>query len=539
MNREIWIADSETEGFKYRRIPRPFIWGAYNGIEYHEFNSTAAFLEFITARNCIVYAHNGGKFDWMFLINDLEPFQPLQVINGRLAKFKIGAAEFRDSYNILPVPLAAYKKDEINYDLFEPEQREKPEVMQLIRNYLRSDCVYLYQLVIEFISKYGLNLTLAGAAMKKWQKIAEVKAPATSADFYHSVSPYYYGGRVECFKKGIIKREFKVIDLNSAYPDAMTFNHPYGSAYDVSNALPNSRAYTERAFITLSAISAGAFPYRDTDNSLFFPNDNLPRIYKITGWEFLAAIETKSIRDWEIIEVVSFNDSVNFRDYVNYFYELKTNAEKNSPDYIFAKLFLNSLYGKFGANPEKYEEFMVVRPQYIEAADSEGYGYCTEVGQWALVSRPLSEFRQRYYNLAVAASVTGFVRAKLLRALKECDTPLYCDTDSIACVGSGALPLHPTRLGDWDVEAECDYGGIAGKKLYAFRMLNGKWKKASKGVKLTADEIIKVAKGEEAIYMPEAPTFSIKRGIHIFGELSETEHNLDKMFQTRKVKLRA
>jgi hypothetical protein len=68
---------------------------------------------------------------------------------------------------------------------------------------------------------------------------------------------------------------------------------------------------------------------------------------------------------------------------------------------------------------------------------------------------------------------------------------------------------------------------------------SGKWKKASKGVKLSADEIMKIAEGGEAIYMPEAPSFSIKRGIHIFGPESETDHNLDKMFQTRKVKIRA
>jgi len=44
--------------------------------------------------------------------------------------------------------------------------------------------------------------------------------------------------------------------------------------------------------------------------------------------------------------------------------------------------------------------------------------------------------------------------------------------------------------------------------------LDGKWKTASKGVKLTADEIIKVANGEEFLYIPQAPQYSVKQGIH-------------------------
>ena len=39
-----------------------------------------------------------------------------------------------------------------------------------------------------------------------------------------------------------------------------------------------------------------------------------------------------------------------FKDYIEYFYELKENAAKNgdAAQKVIAKLFLNSLYGKFG-----------------------------------------------------------------------------------------------------------------------------------------------------------------------------------------------
>src|SRR5690554_4327677 len=116
----IWAADCETDPFKKGRLDiAPFLWGCYNGGEYHEFNSTEKFVDFIIGTGGTVYAHNGGKFDWHFIFHHIPEFTPLKIINGRLAQFKIGETEFRDSYSIIPVPLSAYKKDDMNYDLME------------------------------------------------------------------------------------------------------------------------------------------------------------------------------------------------------------------------------------------------------------------------------------------------------------------------------------------------------------------------------------------------------------------------------------
>lgn len=512
--KEIWVTDSETDPFKAGRVPAPFIWGCYNGSEYHTFTDTDAMVDFFAEKEVIVYAHNGGKFDWHFILHRLEQFEPLMVISGRLSKFKIGLCEFRDSINILPFPLSAYQKDEIDYAIMEPDQRNKPDNMRAIKTYLKSDCVYLYEMVTEFIDRYGLHLTQAGTALKVWEKIADTKAPETNKFFYDSIAPFYYGGRVECFKTGIINHDFKVIDINSAYPFAMKHLHPYGDTYDVSDELPNTRGKIERSMIKLRGISRGALPFR-SKTGLNFPNDDIARDYNITGWEFLSAIETKTLDEWEIIEVITFGETIRFDDYIDHFYKMKDEC-KTSGDkagYIFAKLFLNSLYGKFGSNPDKYDEYTIVKPCYIEAVEQDEYNFCAELGEWALCSRPLPEDRQRYYNVAVAASITGFVRAYMWRSICECKGVIYCDTDSIACTDTGALELDPSKLGAWDVEAECDTGGVAGKKLYAFHMKDGGYKTASKGVRLTAEEILKVAEGEEVTYNPENPSFSLKRGV--------------------------
>lgn len=530
--RPIWTVDAETDPFLKGRIPHPFIWGVYSGKEYWQFTDTDEMIDFLSEKKIIVYAHNGGKFDWHFLSEYIEDFEPLTIIAGRLSKFMIGECEFRDSFNIIPAPLSAYKKDEVDYAIFEESERNKPENWKIICEYLETDCVYLHEMVTQFIESYGMGLTQAGTAMKVWAKMSGIKKPQTSESYYADMSKYYYGGRVECFKTGIIEQKFSVVDIRSAYPYAMTFKHPWGTNYATYSTLDKDMSDDDiaRSFITLNAKASGAFPLRGK-TGLSFPNDGLWREFYITGWEFLAARDTGALdAGYNIVEIRKYLETIDFCEYVDYFFALKTEADtklkiaNEANDYenisywsaqrLFAKLFLNSLYGKFASNPENYEEFMTLPASMIDGATSDGWGFCKLLtAETAVVNKPLDEEKRRYYDVAVAASITGFVRAYLWRNIAATNsTTLYCDTDSIA-----ALDIHNINcsdgLGNWELEAECDYAAIGGKKLYAFRKLDGKFKIASKGVRLTPQEIIRIAQGETILYEPEAPTFSVKGGI--------------------------
>jgi hypothetical protein len=512
--REIWTVDAETDPFRKGRVPKPFIWGVYTGAEYYEFTETEKLVQFLEDKHVIVYAHNGGKFDWHFLTDYIPDFSPLTVIAGRLAKFSIGECEFRDSYNIIPAPLSAYKKDEISYDIFEESERNKPENWKAITEYLKSDCIYLHEMIETFIDEYGLNLTQASAAMKVWSKMSGIKKPQSSDLYYSNISQYYYGGRVECFQTGIIEKAFSVVDINSAYPYAMTFEHPWGLIYSTHDCMPDlPDDELGRCFITLDAASMGAFPMRGK-NGLSFPNDGEIREFHITGWEYLAARDTNCLCNENVKVVREYFETVNFREYVERFFDMKDKAKSagDAARYLFAKLFLNSLYGKFASNPENYQEFMTIPASMIDGAQEDGWNYCKLLcEETAVVNKQLEEEKRRYYDVAVSASITGFVRAYLWRNIDRTNnTILYCDTDSIAAMDVSGIILSDL-LGDWDLEAQCDYAAIAGKKLYAFRKLDGSFKTASKGVRLDPKDIIDIAKGEEITYVPEAPTFSIKR----------------------------
>jgi DNA polymerase type B, organellar and viral len=513
--RVIYTADCETDPFKRGRVPSPFIWGLYDGenpVKY--FYNTDSFVDYVSNLNAIVYAHNGGKFDWFYILHRLDAFEPLLIINGRLAKFKIGRCEFRDSYNILPEPLSSYQKDDFDYTILERNVRYKQENWITIKKYLANDCIYLHEFISKFIAEYGRNITLASSAMKYWGKLSKIPSPSTSRFFYESMKPYYYGGRVEVFKHGEINNTFKLIDINSAYPYAMSFDHPYGDTSTMGDKLPETIDEIQRSFITLTSESTGVFPFRDK-LTLSFPNDGYIREFNITGWEYLAAKELGLLKNYNITTVITFDESINFTEYVNHFFDAKDKAKKSGDKagYIMSKLLMNSLYGKYGANSAEYKEYMTVDKRFIEACENDGYSFCAELPKHAIMQKPLDEKSQRYYNVAVAASITGFVRAYLIKNIHRCENVYYCDTDSIVC-DSYDDSIIGSELGKFACEGTFDYGAIAGKKMYAFKYANeNKYKTACKGAKLTPKEIIKIALGAEIIYKPENPTFSLRNGI--------------------------
>ena len=94
---------------------------------FYHFETTDAFVEFVRDKEFIIYAHNGGRFDYHYLKNYMDDYDEIMVIAGRIARFKIGIAEFRDSWNILPIPLAVYKKQAQDYSIHELTERRKPE----------------------------------------------------------------------------------------------------------------------------------------------------------------------------------------------------------------------------------------------------------------------------------------------------------------------------------------------------------------------------------------------------------------------------
>jgi DNA polymerase elongation subunit (family B) len=528
--RDFAVLDCETDPFLVGRVPSPFVWGYFDGREFvhYSHDTIDSLLEKISEQKIIVYAHNGGRFDYHFLLDKLEPYDDIKIINGRIAQFFMGKAEFRDSFNILPVALKKFelidstgeivKKQEFDYSRMEESERYKPENWASIIEYLRDDCVTLYEAIKQFQSEYGRHLTQAGAALAQWKSISKRAIPKSTPDFFSHFKTYYYGGRVQCFRFGVIEAAFSVFDINSAYPRAMLDNHPYGLDY-IESTKELAEYPRGPAFFRIKARSMGAFPYR-SKTGLIFPDDNEIREFYITGWELLAAEETDTAGEYELLSVIYFPELISFHDYIEYFYEkrLTAKATGDKAGDLFAKLLMNSLYGKFGSNPENYESFMILPIDELESLKDEDnqYRLSGDLGPWLLAARDLEDEEMTYYNVATAASITGFVRAFLWRSicLTGKENMLYCDTDSIATMSAGNELETGKELGKWKHEGEFIRAGIGGKKMYIFEPKSGKdadYKTASKGVKLSNDELWKVAQGGTVEYTPEGPTFSVHK----------------------------
>jgi hypothetical protein len=502
MAKKFYTLDAETDPFEYGAEIKPFIWGVFDGVKFQHFNNTADLINFIEKENAIFYAHNGGKFDFHFLAEYLNRDEQILMINSRLVKAKIGQCEVRDSYALLPFPLAAYKKDDFDYNKLKKENREK--YMGEIIDYLCGDCVYLYELLEEFFSEYGRHLTAPGAALKTLCKLEDLQIPNPGKFFSGEFRKHYFGGRCEVLSPGSFFEDLNYYDINSAYPYAMLHQHPIGCEYEYYHY--EQPPIIPHAFYTIEARSWGAFSER-TKTGLKFDWSGEPKIFHTTGHELKAAIETNSCEILEHIEQKIFKNTINFEKFINYFWDLRQNYAKNTPQNLFAKLMMNSAYGKFAANPEKYETFVLYDPAISEYLVENEWDIRGELGGSIIASKPLEEDEQRHYNIATGASITGFVRAMLLRAIKSVERPIYCDTDSLVFTGSHSLDIHDD-LGGWSSEGEFMEGHFAGKKLYALKHTNGKTKISSKGSRLDFTQIKKITEGEEIQYKQPAPVFS-------------------------------
>lgn len=462
---------------------------------------------------------------------------------------------------------------------------------EAIHTYLRQDCVGLYDGLKQFFDRYGINLTLASTTFKVLKKEFHFEEVKTKENYDDKFRKFYYAGRVQFFGLGKFgeldgKPNFKIYDINSAFPWAMLSKHWHGAKY-VSACRPPSENF-EQSFFDITCNSKGALPFRHPlTKAVEFPHTR--ERFFATGWEVRAGLDLGLISDIKYHAVYTPETLCDFVEYVMHFYRQKAEADKEiawlksnkaeisadeyesrianaNAERDFAKLFLNSAYGRFALNPREFRDVKIckrgenpdpqmpydfelslqpanVRRMYYEqtltdeqtgkkvkvwfrrewshAYDNDANGLTfwkkptfgkkveekTRKKKQLVTSSEFNEKEMRFYNVCTAASITGCVRAYLQRAIAGSSGVLYCDTDSLVVRDAGDIPVGG-ELGSWKLEKECDAVWIGGKKLYAAHGTDGKWKKASKGVRLSAADIVSVCEGNPTAYSFDAPNYS-------------------------------
>lgn len=541
---KIAVADFETDPFKMGRgladdPIEPFCVGFFDGKILETFWGTAKecclwLIEKSKKHRGIIFMHNGGNFDFHFLLEWL-PVENCKffTIGKRIVEIVTPwGAKFRDSFAIIPKALGAYAKEKIDYRIFERGVRDLPAHRRKILTYLVSDLRNLFDMVMGFIRRFPLTRTLASAVFKLMKTDFGIDPPRVTPSFDATFRPYFFGGRVQFWKLGRCAGRHSMIDINSAYPHAMTFPHWFGAGGQVLSTFPKKN--TEQCFFEVDCLSLGALPWRNAQGGVDFPERE--GRYQCSGWELLAGLELGRIADLKIRLCYQPAETKDFGRFVRFFYDAKNRAKisGDTAEEFFNKIGLNSGYGIYALQPRRYQEIAVCafadKPERTPAQVKAGVEWHPKYDdpQRGLSFYARNSYREgidKFVNVATAASITGCVRAQLLRAIDSCDGVVYTDTDSICAADVSSLPLS-SDLGQWKLEkifpgtkpfaSPARPGNsfyVAGKKLYAGFGTDPKgkseWKTASKGVNLAPKQIVAVALGKVKQTTSRAPTYSV------------------------------
>lgn len=285
-----------------------------------------------------------------------------------------------------------------------------------------------------------------------------------SGDLYHDIFYKYYDGGIthinEAFRGRLVKN-ITWLDINSSYPSQMVkdIQVPIGiplkndvKGYDFKfyKLVPKKKITNKKGLPFLYDEYADKREYVKT----LLPNVEY-RFTSITLPRFLKYYQADE-SDYTLTIEYSFQTmkmSDIFGDFIDKWYSIKENASARNDVILkmIAKLFLNSLYGKFGTKNIRDSKF-----------------WNQDLQEWVSFTQKVDS---KYY-LPLAICITESARMSLVDAVDEnYHKFVYCDTDSIAIIDFEKeefknLELDPNKLGAWDIEFERGYGVIRRPKQY-------------------------------------------------------------------------
>lgn len=446
-------------------------------------NCVKEFIKFFLNRNFrsphIMFAHNGGKFDFLpifhYIGNALPEYKRKpQMQHARVMVLKIYKNnhlwQLRDSFSLLQGSLLNLTKGfgvpHVKMEMPTDENGEQipyDEAPDDWDAYCINDCKGLYDLLMVFNEVMtevngSIGCSIASTAMATWRRSYFKYNIMTYFPYNHLFRNAFYGGRTEIFDQYARKDDapFFDYDVNSMYPAVMRDNlfpisYPTSVKYtdpnDVRGRLGIMECKIEAPYLHIPFLPC------HFNKKLLFPVGQWQGFYDFCEIEKALDLGYKitPLRTWE------FEGASIFRDFIDTFYPLKQQNKGNAKGEI-AKLLQNSLFGKTGERDEQKKlveggDYLGLRPfDFI-------YGYATK-----------TEMRYSPYHVpAVALHVTALARIKLYeifeKILAQNGIVIYSDTDSV--MTNIRLPTS-TELGDIKLEHTFQRGIFLQPKLYIF-----------------------------------------------------------------------
>jgi len=415
--------------------------------------------------NTKIFAHFGGIFDFLFLLNHWGTSKLLSsdlIMRGSsVFSFSRGSNVFYDSSGIIPFSLdKAAKAYKVEHQKLEVDHAIKKTITPELIKYLKHDVCALYEIINAFYSTpilEGVNFkpTLASQSLELLRRYIPEAIPSINDkktdDF---VREAYAGGRVEIFKPYYNNPEFPLYyyDFCSLYPACMREMDVVGSVDKYSKRI-TPYSFTDCEVESPKDIYLPLL-WKRGKNKFLFPRGRFRGTF--TGLELLEA-EKYGYKIHKVFKSLEFhNHGKIFAHFIDDLFKLKDQAE-NPVHRQTAKLILNAGYGRIGIKRERETLCIDDGSEGLTPTD-------IWIGDMRLAKK--DNYFQGFSNPAIAAMVTAHARIKLYRAMEPIQhTVYYCDTDSI--VTTTELPSS-NKLGELKLEGTALEACFLLPKTYIF-----------------------------------------------------------------------
>ncbi len=287
----------------------------------------------------------------------------------------------------------------------------------------------------------------------------------------------YLGGRTEAFRLGKLAEPMTLLDINSQYPAAMKGNlFPARLMTCVSRISPEEVREWLKRWVVMADVEIAtkdpAYPLV-LEGRLVFPVGRFRTI--LATPELTHALDRGRVR--RVFKAACYLAAPLFNSYVDYFHRLKGEYGEagNKPFRHMVKIFLNSLYGKWGQSGRHFERIG-------DAETSDPYAWIeidANTGEARKLRNVAGEVQElaslseaRNSHPAIAAHVTSAARIQLWGLIEKAgrENVYYTDTDSLLVNTEGRQRLQdeivPGVLGKLEVEGEFTEGHLYGLKDY-------------------------------------------------------------------------
>uniref|UniRef100_A0A6M3IF59 DNA-directed DNA polymerase n=1 Tax=viral metagenome TaxID=1070528 RepID=A0A6M3IF59_9ZZZZ len=307
----------------------------------------------------------------------------------------------------------------------------------------------------------------------------------------------YFGGRSECFFIGKKNdRKYYYLDINSFYSYVMrNYEYPKKLIYYDDVCSLNKLEKFLKSGCTIASVNL------TTSEPIYPVHFNYKTVFPIGTFD--TCLSTEGLRRElekgtinRVWEAAHYESGHIFKKYVDYFWELKKkfHDEKNKGWEHISKLFLNTLYGKFGQMNDEVlweqpcDPGLIMREVLYHLEEGFSTVHSCFGGMEREVRLSVTEAINSF--VGICSHVTEYARLLLWDYIKLTgrENVLYCDTDSLIVNEKGRRNLSrfisPGALGGFKVEGVSRSLIIRGLKDYTFGSIS-----KTKGIRKDALQI--------------------------------------------------